>query len=157
VQYNEITPDNIDSFHFHGDPAPYPLSAVIAVPHDEKSGVLLLGRYQSNEAIQLVRPITVMDELLDTILTVQSYVVAAVVILGVATIATAGLVFWLSLRLRRREIETMVKIGGSRGSVASIVVSEIVVVLLTSFALAGGLTLLTSRFGSEAIRTFLLS
>jgi len=157
VQYNEITPENIDSFHFHGDPATYPLSAVIAVPHDEKSRVLLLGRYQSDEAIQMVRPISVMNDLLDTILTVQSYVVAAVVILGVATIATAGLVFWLSLRLRRREIETMVKIGGSRGSVASIVVSEIVVVLLTSVALAGGLTLLTSRFGSQAIRTFLLS
>jgi hypothetical protein len=51
----------------------------------------------------------------------------------------------------------MVKIGGSRGSVASIMVSEIVAVLLTGVALAGGLTLLTARFGSEAIRTFLLS
>jgi putative ABC transport system permease protein len=157
VQYNEITPENIDSFHFHGDPATYPVSAVIAVPHDEKSRVLLLGRHQRDEAVQMVRPITVMNDLLDTILTVQSYVVAAVVILGVATIATAALVFWLSLRLRRREIETMVKIGGSRATVASILVSEIVVVILMSVALAAGLTLLTSRFGSEAIRTFLLS
>jgi len=32
VQYNEIAPDNIDSFHFHGDPSGFPLTAVIAVP-----------------------------------------------------------------------------------------------------------------------------
>ena len=157
VQYSEITPDNIASFHFHGDLETYPLSAVIAVPHSEKSRVLLLGRYQSDQAVQVVRPAAVMNELLDTILTVQSYVVAAVLIVGLATIATAALVFWLSLRLRRREIETMVKIGGSRGSVAALVVAEIVVVLLTGIALAGGLTLLTGRFGSEAIRVLLLS
>jgi putative ABC transport system permease protein len=157
VQYNEITPENLGSFHFHGDLATYPLSGVVAVPHSEKSRVLLLGRHQGDEAIQIVRPVAVMNELLDTILTVQSYVVAAVLIVGLATVATAVLVFWLSLRLRRREIETMVKIGGSRGSVASIMVSEIVAVLLTGVALAGALTLLTARFGSEAIRTFLLS
>ena len=157
VQYNEITPQNIDSFHFHGDLATYPLSAVIAVPHSDKSRALLLGRYQSDETVQIVRPVTVMNELLDTILTIQSYVLAAVLIVGLATIATATLVFWLSLRLRRREIVTMVKIGGSRGSIAALLVSEIVAVLLSGVALAGGLTLLTSRFGSEAIRTFLLS
>ena len=28
VQYNEITPDNIDSFHFHGDLSDYPVGAV---------------------------------------------------------------------------------------------------------------------------------
>ena len=32
VQYTEITAENIDSFHFHGAPEDYPLSAVIAVP-----------------------------------------------------------------------------------------------------------------------------
>jgi ABC-type antimicrobial peptide transport system permease subunit len=78
-------------------------------------------------------------------------------IVALATLATAALVFLLSLRLRRREIMTMVKIGGTRTSVASILVSEIVVVLATGIVLAGGLTLLTGRFGSAAIRTFLLS
>ena len=61
-EHMEISEKNIDSFHFHGDPATYPLSAVIAVPHDEKSRVLLLGRHQSDEAIQMVRPVTVMNE-----------------------------------------------------------------------------------------------
>jgi putative ABC transport system permease protein len=158
VQYNEITGENVDSFHFHGDLAGHPITALIAVPHSEKSGVLLMGRYQGDdEPSQIVRPIAVMNDLLDTILTIQSYVVAAILIVAVATLATAALVFLLSLRLRRREIETMVKIGGSRLSVAAVLVSEVVVVLVLGVGLAGGLTLLTSRFGSAAIRTFILS
>ena len=158
LQYNEITEENIDSFHFHGDLSGNPITALIAVPHSQKSGVLLRGRYQADEEpSQIVRPIAVMNDLLDTILTIQSYVVAAILIVAVATLATAALVFLLSLRLRKREIETMVKIGGSRLSVAAVLVSEIVVVLVLGVALAGGLTLLTSRFGSAAIRTFILS
>ena len=49
VQYNEITESNVDSFHFHGDPSSYPVSAAIVVPHDEKSGVLLRGRFVDAE------------------------------------------------------------------------------------------------------------
>jgi putative ABC transport system permease protein len=136
VQYNEITEENIDSFHFHGDLAGNPITALPS---------------------QIVRPIAVMNDLLDTILTIQSYVVAAILIVAAATLATAALVFLLSLRLRRREIETMVKIGGSRLCVAAVLISEVVVVLVLGAALAGGLTFVTSRFGSAAIRTFILS
>lgn len=157
VQYNEITDDNIDTFHFHGDPATFPISALIAVPRDSKSATLLMGRYQSpDERHQILRPTAVLDELLDTILTVQSFVVAALIIVGVATLATAALVFVLSLRLRRREIETMVKIGGSRGRIAAVLVSEIVVVIATGALLAAILTLMTGWFGTDAIRALIL-
>ena len=51
MEFNEITPENIDSFHFHGDPAGFPLTAVIAIPVDEKSGTILRGRYLSDEIV----------------------------------------------------------------------------------------------------------
>jgi putative ABC transport system permease protein len=158
VQYNEITPDNMDSFHFHGSETEYPISAVIAMPHDHKSGTILMGRYAGeDETSQIVQPVTVMNELLGTILTIQGFVVAALVLVAVATLLTAALVFLLSLRLRRREIETMSKIGGSRLSIGTLLVSEVVAVLVAGVLLAGGLTLLTSRFGEGLIRALLLS
>ena len=150
-QYNEITEDNIDSFHFHGDLSETPITAVIVDPPDQKSSALLQGRYQGGEElVQIVRPATVMDELLDTILTVQRFVIAGAVIVGLATLASAVLVFMLSLRLRRREIETLFKIGGSRLSVAAIMASEIVVVLLSGVVLASVLTGVTSQFGPSS-------
>ena len=158
VQYNEITSDNLESFHFRGADGGFPVTAIIAVPFDDKSAALLQGRYLSDEErVQVVRPIGVMGDLLATILTVQSYVVSAVVIVGLATLATASLVFMLSLRLRRREMQTMIKIGGSRGRVLGVLASEIVGVLLLGVVLAGVLTALTSRFGADIIRTVILS
>jgi putative ABC transport system permease protein len=153
VQYNEITEENADSFHFHGDLSAFPVTAVIAVPGGRKESTLLQGRYQSaGESVQLVRPAEVMEELLGTVLTVQRFVVAGAVLLGLATLATATLVFLLSLRLRRRERATLLKIGGSCPVVASLMASEIVAVLLAGALLAAGLTFLTSRFGSVLIR-----
>ena len=157
VQFTEITPDNIDSFHFHGSAADYPFSAVIAVPHGQKSGTILMGRYESpDDPAQILQPTTVIDDLLGTIFTVQNFVVAGMLLVGLAALATAVLVFVLSLRLRKREIETMAKIGGARVRVAGVLVTEVAVVVLMSVLLAGALTLLTARFASTAVRLLLL-
>ena len=154
VQYSEITQDNMDSFHFHGDLSDYPITAVIAVPHDQKSAAILQGRYLSSEGgAQIVRPSRVMEELLDTVLTVQNFVMAGAIVVGLATLATVTLVFLLSLRLRRREMETLFKIGGGRLNVAAVMASEMVAVLVLGTVLAGGLTLLTSQLGGLVIRT----
>ena len=149
----------VERFGSHyGDLSEYPITAVIAVPPDQKSAAILLGRFQSrNGGVQMVRSVNVIDQLLDTIFTVESYVVAGDVVVGLATLALAALAFMLSLRLRRREIETLFKIGGSRLNIASVMASEIVIVLLTVAMLATGLTVLTSHFGPAAIREFLTS
>ena len=67
-----------------------------------------------------------------------------------------ALVFLLSLRLRRGEIETMMKIGGSRRRIASILGLEMVGVLGLGLLLSAGLTWGTSQIGPTAIR-YLLS
>jgi putative ABC transport system permease protein len=69
----------------------------------------------------------------------------------------AALVFLLSLRLRQREIETMVKIGGSRGVIVSILATEIMGVILVGVLLAGLLTWFSSQYASTLIRLLLHS
>lgn len=158
VQYNEITAENVDSFHFHGDLSNYPLTAVLVVPKDEKSGVILRGRFaDADVSSQIVRPVTVIDELLDTILTIQQFIVAAVIIVASATVATAALVFLLSLKLRRREIDTMHKIGGSRLRVASTLFAEVLIVVILSGSLAAVMTMITWRYGPGVIESFILA
>mgnify|MGYP001812779960 CR=1 FL=1 len=156
MQFNEITPDNMDSFHFHGDPAEFPITAVIAVPHDSKSATLLQGQYLGpDEQVQLVLPTSVMDDLLATILTVQNYVLAGAMVIGLSALMTAVLVFMLSLRLRKREIETMHRIGSSRRRVTALLSLEIIIVLLSGILLAALLTVLASQFGEGLIRSFI--
>jgi putative ABC transport system permease protein len=156
VQYNEITDENIDSFHFHGDPAMFNMTSLIAVPPDHKSETLLIGRYRTGENVhQVVKPDSVLRELLATILAVERFVVAGLVVVGFSTLATASLVFMLSLRLRRREITTMDKIGGSRGRVLVLVLCEIAGSLFLSGILAVALTWITGWFAADVMRLIL--
>ena len=158
VQYREVTPENLNAFHFHGDTGSFPISAVIVAPRDEKSGVLLEGRYQDPTAsVRVVKPESVMADLLGTVLTVRQYVLVAVGLVGLATIATAALVFLLSIRLRHGEIQTMTRIGAAPAFIWQMLGLETLLVLLTSLFLAGLLTALAASWGDALFRFLLLS
>ncbi|MCP5067756.1 MAG: hypothetical protein GY946_14440 [bacterium] len=154
--YNEVTAENVQTFHLHGDPATYPLTAILPVPRDPKSATLLRGRYQrSGEVHQILKPRAVMAELLDTVLTARSLVLAGTLLVGLAALATTILVFALSRRMRRREIETFVKIGGTRASVAGVLWLEVLIVLVAGACLAALMTWIVSSLGADVLRALL--
>lgn len=156
VQYNEITEDNIGSFHFHGDTSGFPMTAVIALPSSDKSEALLMGRYVDKiQPNQILTPRTVINDLLATILTVQQYINIGMALLGAATLSIVAMVFLLSIRLRQREIETLHKIGGQRLQVLAICTFEIIFVLSASLVLTGLLALVIHLAGPDLIRLFL--
>lgn len=153
LSYTEITPENIDSFHFHGDPDSFPVDAILAVPTDRKSGILLRGRYEEEgTAVQMIVPSQVVNEVLETMFSVRDYVIVGSIGVAVATLMTAALVFMLSIRLRRREIETIRKIGGSSRRLIGVLASEILLVVFGGIVIAGLLTAGVSRFGDFLIR-----
>jgi len=152
LSYTEITPENIDSFHFHGASEGFPVDAIIAVPRDRKSGILLRGRYEEpGRGVQMLVPRDVVDGLVETMFSVRDAVFAVSLGLGAATIATAVLVFALSIRLRRREIDTMRKIGAPHGRVRAVLTTEVLIVVAASLAIAAALTVTVSRFGGLLI------
>lgn len=69
----------------------------------------------------------------------------------------AILVFLLSLRLRQRERLTLFKIGGSRGVIAGMMATEVLVVAIASSLMATLLSLLITTYGTDLIRVFLIS
>ncbi|MEH6570141.1 MAG: ABC transporter permease [Halioglobus sp.] len=157
-QFNEITPDNLDSFHFHGDNAANPISAIIPVPRDEKSSALLLGHYlEERDDVQIVRSARVIGELLDTVFTVRDYIVVGIAIVAVATATVAMLVFYLSLQLRRSERFTLARIGASRMQVQTLMATEVIFVLLLTVLLSSLLIALTQRYGMALLQQLLLS
>jgi putative ABC transport system permease protein len=158
VKYRTITLDNLADFHFHGDTGGFPLSAVIALPHNAKSGVLFEGRFDDPESsVRIVRPRETMDSLLGMVFSVRQYVLVAVVLVGMAAFATTTMVFLLSIRLRRAEINTMTRMGADPRRVAAILGAEIVLVMTASLVLAGALTALATAWGEEMIRWILFS
>ena len=153
-QFNEITEENIREFHFHGDTNDFPLSAIIVVPPDEKSATLLRGRYQHNNAdYQMLVPGNVLDDLLETVFTVQNYIILGLMMLSLATVAVVTLVFLLSQQLRRGEFMTLKHMGASRGFIATLIASEIGFVLLGSLVFSTILSWVSRHYATE----FLLS
>ena len=146
VQYQRITPDNIESFHFHGNQDDFPASAVIVVPNDTRSGTILKGRYLDAESpTQLVEPADVVQGLVDRIFRIKTLLDVVTAIIAVAAFAAIGLAVFLSYRLRAREIATAVKIGAQRGMVLNLLVAEIVTLLFISGGIAAVAAMIVSR------------
>jgi putative ABC transport system permease protein len=153
LSYTEITPENIDSFHFHGDTDTFPVDASVVVPRDRKSAVMLRGRYEEEDRdVQILAPRAVVDDLVETMFTVRDAVFWVSIGLGIATVATAILVFALSIRLRRSEIATIRKIGAPRNRLIAILSVEILMVVVASTTIAGVLTAIVSRYGMLALQ-----
>lgn len=142
VQFQRITPQNADSFHFHGAPGEHPVTAVVVVPGDARASAILRGRHLDPEGTtQVIVPADVIGGLVERIFRVRALLDAVVVVIGAAALAAVGLAMFLGMRLREREIETAVKIGAGRGMIARMVAAEAVMILCASCAIAGGAVL----------------
>ncbi len=156
-QFNEITAENLDSFHFHGEKANNPISAIIPVPPDDKSAALLMGYYLEERGdVQIVRNRRVINELLDTVFTVRDYIVVGIALVAAATAVVVVLVFYLSLRLRQGERYTLTKIGASRTQIQILMATEIITVLLISSLLCAALVQVTRHYGITLMQQLLL-
>jgi putative ABC transport system permease protein len=151
--FTEITEKNLGSFHFHGDLSSYPITAVIAVPKDAKSGTILRGRYLAKEEpYQIVRPEDVIDGLLQSIFRIKNVLDAVISVVAFATLLALILVFALSLRLRQREIQTIFKLGCSRMTIARLIAAEISIIVLLSGLLCGAMIFLVNHFSNDLVR-----
>jgi len=155
--YQEITEQNIDSFHFHGDLSTYPVTAVIVVPHDTKSGTLLQGRYlHKEEKHQIIKPREVIDSLLQNIFRIKNVLDAVISVVAIATIMAIVLVFTLSLRLRQKEIQTIFKLGCRKATVVRLICAEIFLIVLTSGVLCSIMVFLVAMYSNELVRILII-
>ncbi|GIT93203.1 hypothetical protein JANAI62_36530 [Jannaschia pagri] len=143
VQFARITEDNIDSFHFHGDPAGYPVTAVMVAPYDDRAATILRGRYLDAEGpVQAVVPADVIDALVARLLRIASLVDAVTVVVGLAAALALGLALFLSWRLRAPEMRTAFALGAGRGTIARLALAEVGIVIAAALAIAAPIVIL---------------
>lgn len=134
--YREITPENLASFHFHGDPSMLPLSSLILVPNSDKDRTILKGHYALSKSLQILPPQEVVQDLLAIVFKVKRFFDACFSLVAVVTILFLALVMLLTWKLRQRERETLVRIGCARRTVAWLQLSELGLLLVFGLALA---------------------
>lgn len=154
--YIEVTPDNIDSFHFHGDTSEFPLTSIIAVSQDVKSETILEGKYSGNSNVQFTKPSDDVRELMSLVFRVKQFFDANAILIAISTALLLLLVVLLSLRLRKREMETMFKLGCSKSTIVQLQLAEILIIFFAAAILLGfsvwGLTL----FSGDLVESILV-
>ena len=111
--------------------------------------MLLRGRFEDrSDPVLIIVPLTVISYLFGTVLSIRDFVILGSIGVGAATLATAVLVFILSIRLRKREILTIRKIGGTERRLRGILAAEILLVVGVSGGLTGALVLILNLYGT---------
>ena len=150
--FNEVTDTNLASFHFHGDIATYPISAVIVLPNDAKVEALLAGQFARSKDKQLIRPRDEMGSLLAQLVRLEGFAASALLLTATAALFVTALVFALSFRLRQREFATLEDVGVSRLSLITVKVLEILFVGVAAVGFGHMLLLLASELAPHLLR-----
>ena len=114
---------------------------------------MLLGRFTTeNNDAQMLESVEVVDEMLGLVFKVKRFFDANFALVAASTGLFLTLTILLSLRLRRREMQTMFQIGCSRGTVFWLQACELLIVLAVSLFVAGGLAMAASASGDWLMR-----
>jgi len=132
----EITPENMGSFHFHGDSRALPLTAILVEPTDAKAAALILGRYQNHSRLQALKSPAIVDEMMGMVIRVRQFLDANYALVAGAMGMLLALIVALSRRLRAREMETLFLLGCSRGTQFALQAAELLIIFATAIALA---------------------
>lgn len=152
IEDNEVTTENIDSFHVHGDDSLLPLSGFLVVPRDAKSGTILKARLNASAAYQMVVPRAVIDDLMAFVFRIKSMFDTLSAVLAGCTVLLTGLVITLSLRLRAREMDTLNRIGCSRFTVVRLYAVELAIIVILSALIAGAGVLAVDLLAPNLVR-----
>ncbi|MEE9393287.1 MAG: hypothetical protein V3W41_12355 [Planctomycetota bacterium] len=152
VEHNEVTDENIASFHYHGSTEGLPLSSVLVFPRDEKSRTLVKARLNASRLYQMVVPTDVVEDLLSFVFKIKALLDLVAAILAATTLLLIVLVLMLSLKMRAREIEALNRIGCSRFRVLQLYAVEIAILVAASAALAAAAMMLTLSFLPDLTR-----
>jgi putative ABC transport system permease protein len=147
-QHTEITPENIASYHFHGDSGDFPISGVLVFPRDEKSGIILEARFGPRSALQIVRPEAVISEMLGLVFQLKKLLEMNFALVGTVTLVLFGLIIGLAVRLREAEFATLHRLGCTRGFILRLIVTELGLLVLGASVFAGLLLLASGAAGN---------
>jgi len=137
LPYTVVTDENLASFHFHGDMATFPITAIVLLVDQQRQQDLAAGFSQRLDGVQTVFAAQAVEELLAMLFQIQNLILAISLFVGLATLSLFGLVIGLTIHIRRSEMETMYKLGASRGLTFSLYGLEVLVILVIALGLAG--------------------
>ena len=139
VPANEVTDANRASFHVHGDARALPVTALLLFGATEKDATIISAREDARGDRLAIVPTAVVTELRATVFQVKQLFDALSVVLAASTIVLVALVIALDRRLRRRERETLVRLGCARSTALRLALYEMAALGSAALLIAAGI------------------
>ncbi len=111
ISYIEFTEETLKTFHFHGEMEDYPLTAVLIKPESEKHRAFLFGESSVTADFNILDPKEGLSGFLDMLFHLDELflIILSLVISVIALLVL--LVFFLNLKLRKKEKKLFDRIG----------------------------------------------
>lgn len=136
VEAVEVTPENEDSFHFHGDPDDLPITSLLIDAATVKDQTLERSELRRNEELLVLDSISELEDLIGIVLQAKAILDANSLLVLLAALMMLGLIVTLDIKVREREVRTLERIGAPRGFVAQLLFTEVAIVVGTGAVLA---------------------
>lgn len=134
--YQEITPRNVDTFHFHGNSDSYPVTGFLLIPETRKDRDLILAEYDGSDQLMILLPDEVIGELMNLVFRIQQFLNVQFLIILCSTGLFLALITMLIWRIREPEMQTLYHIGASRTALFLLHVLDVLLILMMSLLLA---------------------
>lgn len=150
-----VTAAGSKDFHFHGDPADFPLSAAILLPADADQALLVRGRAAAVDTeLQIIVAEQVLDEVIGATLRFRQFGRWAAAAVLATTLALLALVAALAYRLRAAEFATLDALGITRGEKIALVACEWLLLGLLAALLAALLAVVGHGVVTSSLHRF---
>ncbi|MFL2858440.1 MAG: ABC transporter permease [Planctomycetota bacterium] len=136
VEAVEVTPENENSFHFHGDPDDLPISSLLIDAATTKDRTLARSNLRRDEELLVLDSMSELNELLGIVLQAKAILDANSLLVLLAALLMLGLIVTLDIKVREREVRTLERIGAPRGFVARLLFTEVAIVVGSGAILA---------------------
>lgn len=141
LSYLEITDETMKTFHFHGNMAQYPLTAILLKPKSPKGRAHLFGDSATSDSFTVINPKEGLSGFLDMLFHLDKLFLIVLIMVLIVIFLLNLLVFSLNLRLRRREKDLFDKLGFERAFFSRLIATEWFI--LINIGLNGGFLLKT--------------
>lgn len=136
VSYLEVTDENFQSFHFHGNQDKFPMTSLLVYPESDRSGIIWEGRLAEDQTLLTVRPVDVIRDLLGVLVNIQQLVNTIALILGVIVSVLFAVIVAFSLQLRQTEMQTLDALGASRFLRVQLICYDLLLIVLLTLPLS---------------------
>lgn len=139
--YLEITDEVMKTFHFHGNMADYPLTAILLKPKSAQSRAYLFGDAEASSSYTVINPKAGLSGFLDMLFHLDKLFLVILVMVLFVIILLNILVISLNMRLRQQEKKLFDKLGFEKAFFSRLVAAEWFI--LINIGLNGGFLLKT--------------